>query len=191
MNFYRIAKPVRQAAALGMLVLAIAALLRLTIAPIYSHIASIEDKIYQHRMTLGRFEAIARDENTAQNLMQQTKSARAAGLFLEGESDSIRMAGLQSLMAELGQANGIKYRSVRNLPSRERNELRLMGVQLQFVANIESLRKFLVAIEEQRRVLFVSALQVSPLTGTWVSNEDQRGMLDIRFDVFGVEPRQK
>jgi len=191
MNYYRFAKPIRQAAALALLLLVLAGAVALTIVPLYSKVTSLEDRIEQERITLGRLDAIVRDENAARELDGRTTSARAKGQFLDGESESIRMANLQSLLADIVSANGIKPRSIRNLPARERNELRLLGVQLQFVAPIQTLRKILVAIEEQRRVLLVEALQIAPLTGTWVANEEQRGTLDIRFDIFGVEARQK
>ena len=190
MNFYRLAKPVRQLLAVALLGLVVAAAVSLTIMPLYGKIADLDDRIQQERSTLGRLSAIGNDENAARELDGLTTAARSRGLFLEGESESIRMANLQSLLAEIVAANGIKPRSIRNLPARDRNDLRMLGVQLQLVANIETLRKILVAIEEQRRVLLVDQMQVAPLTGTWVGNEEQRGTLDIRFDIFGVEGRR-
>ena len=191
MTFYQLAKPMRQALALALLGLAVAAIVAVSIVPLFTKIADLEERIDQERATLGRMNAIIRDENAARDLDQRTIAARGNGQFLEGESESIRMANLQSLLADIVSATGVKPRSIRNLPARERNELRLLGVQLQFVAPIDTLRKILVAIEMQRRVLLVDALQIAPMTGTWAGNEDQRGTLDIRFDIFGVEARQK
>jgi len=191
MNLYRLAKPVRQLLAVALLVLVATAVVFLTVVPLYAKISDLDDKIQQERMTLGRLSAIGRDEKTARELDSLTAAARTKGMFLEGESESIRMANLQSLLAEILASNGVKPRSIRNLPARDRNELRMLGVQLQLVTSIETLRKILVAIEEQRRVLIVEQMQVAPLTGTWIGNEEQRGTLDIRFDIFGVEGRQK
>jgi general secretion pathway protein M len=191
MNFYTLAKPVRQLLALALLGLSIAAVYFFTVVPVRTKVADLADRIEQERLTLGRLSAIGNDETAARELDNATTTARAKGLFLEGESESIRMANLQSLLADIVAANGIKPRSIRNLPARERNDVRMLGVQLQLVATIDGLRKILIAIEEQRRVLIVEALQVSPLTGTWVGNDELRGTLDIRFDVFGVESRQK
>ncbi len=191
MNYYHLAKPLRRLLALVLLGFALTGIAALTILPFYDRLANLQEKIDQERATLGRFEAIERDQQEARDLDRRATAARANGMFLDGESESIRMANLQSLLAEILATNGIKLRSIRNLPSRERNELRLLGVQLQFVAPIEALRKILVAIEEQRRLLIVDAMQVAPLTGTWAGSEELRGTLDIRFDIFGVEPRQK
>ncbi len=191
MSLYNLAKPIRQLLALALLALAITAVCLLTIVPVHTKVTDLQDRIEQERLTLGRLSAIGRDETAAREFDSATTTAHGKGLFLDGESESIRMANLQSLLAEIISANGVKPRSIRNLPARERNELRMLGVQMNLVATIESLRRILIAIEEHRRVLIVDALQVSPLTGTWVGNEELRGTLDIRFDVFGVEGRQK
>ena len=191
MNYYQLAKPIRQTLALALLALTIAVILATSVVPVFTKIADLEEKIDQERATLGRLDAIVRDENTTRDLDQRASAARGNGQFLDGESEQIRMANLQSLLADIISANGIKPRSIRNLPPRERNDLRLLGVQLQFVAPIETLRKVLAAIELQRRVLLVDALQVAPMIGTWAGNEEQRGTLDIRFDIFGVEARHK
>ena len=191
MNFYRLAKPIRQLLAVALLLLVAAAVVSLTVVPLYARISDLDDRIQQERITLGRLSALGQDEGAARELDSLAAAARSKGMFLEGESESIRMANLQSLLAEIIAANGVKPRSIRNLPARDRNELRMLGVQLQLVATIEDLRKILVAIEEQRRVLIVEQMQVAPLTGTWIGNEDQKGTLDIRFDIFGVEGRQK
>ena len=191
MTFYSLAKPFRQAFAVALLGLAIAAVYVAAVVPVRNKVADLEYRIEQERLTLGRLSAIGRDQMTARELDVATTTARAKGLFLEGESESIRKANLQSLLADIVGANGIKPRSIRNLPARERNDVRMLGVQLQLVATIDTLRKILIAIEEQRRVLIIDGLQISPLTGTWVGNDELRGTLDIRFDIFGVEGRQK
>lgn len=191
MNYYRFHKPLRQFAAVALLLLAIAAVVSVTVVPLQLTIADLQERIEQERETLSRFGAVERDEALRRELDRRTQAVRANGLFLDGESESIRMASLQSLVTEIAAASGIKPRSIRNLPARERNQLRLLGVQLQFSAPIEPLRRLLFAIEEQRRVLLIDSLQISPLPGAWLGNDEQRGMLDVRFDVFGVEARQK
>jgi hypothetical protein len=177
MNYYHLAKPLRRLLALALLGLALTGIAALTVFPFYARLADLQETIDQERATLGRFEAIERDQQEARDLDRRATAARANGMFLDGESESIRVANLQSLLAEILATNG--------------NEFRLLGVQLQFVAPIEVLRKILVVIEEQPRLLIVDAIQVMPLIGTWAGSEELRGTLDIRFDIFGVEPRQK
>jgi hypothetical protein len=91
-------------------------------------------------------------------------------------------------LSEIVSANGIKLRSARNLPSKERNDLHLLGIQLQFSAPIEKLQVILLALEEQTPVMLVENLQVTPLA---ISNDEERGNLDTRLDVFGIGSTRK
>ena len=133
---------------------------------------------------------ITGDESGKRALEQQTKLAKASGVFIEGESESIRLAALQSKLSAIAGANGVKLRSARNLPSRDKNELRLVGVQLQLMAPLDKLQKILLEIEQHKPSLFVDSLQISPGSPAR-SVDDEVGMLDARFDVYAVESRQK
>jgi len=191
MSIYRLAKPLRQALAVALLLLAVALFAGLAVVPLYAKVTGLQEQIEQERTTLARLNAFTRDEDKAREFDRRTSAARARGLFLDGESEAIRLANLQSRLTEIAAASGVKLRSMRNLPPRERSELRMLGVQLHFAAPIERLRKILLNIEEQRTVLLIEALHISPLTGSWTASDEQRGNLDVQFDVFGIEARQK
>lgn len=188
---HQLAKPIRQALALALLVAAVAAFAGGVIVPASARLSELQDRIEQERTLLGRLSAIAGDEGLARDLDRRTAHAKARGLFLAGESEAIRLANLQSQLTEIASASGIKLRSARNMPARERNELRLLGVQLHLVAPIEQLRKMLVTIEERRPLLLIDALHITPLTSAATADGEQRGMLNARFDVYGVESRKK
>lgn len=188
---YGLSKALRRLVAVGLLGLAAGCVGLLVIAPLWAHITDLKDRIDQERMMMSRLSAAVSDDSSRQMLEQQTKAAKAAGLFIEGESESIRLATLQSNLSSIAAANGVKLRSSRNLPGRERGDLRLVGVQLQLAAPIEKLQKMLFDIEQSRPCLFVDSLQVTPVTLSRVVDDDQPGLLDARFDVFAVEARQK
>lgn len=188
---YGLSKGLRRLVAVGLLGLVAGCVGLLVVAPLWGHVADLKDRIDQERMMMSRLTAAASDDSARQVLEQQTKAAKAAGLFIEGESESIRLATLQSNLSSIAAANGVKLRSSRNLPGRERGDLRLVGVQLQLAAPIEKLQKMLLDIEQSKPSLFVDSLQVTPVTLSRVVDDDQPGLLDARFDVFAVEARQK
>lgn len=188
---YGLTKPVRQLIALALLALVLSAIGLLAVAPLWSHIADLKDRIEQERMMVARLTRLAQDDGAKVFLEQQTKAAKASGQFIEGESEPIRLAALQSTLSAIAGANGIKLRSARNLPGREKNDLRLVGVQLQLVAPIEKLQKILLDIEQAKPSMFVDALQITPVVLSRVVDDEQPGLLDVRFDVFAVEMRQK
>jgi uncharacterized membrane protein (UPF0182 family) len=188
---YTLAKPVRQFLAVMLLALPIGAFGLLVVAPVYSHHADLKERIEQERMMVGRLGRLAGDESARQALETQTKAAKSAGLFIEGESESIRLAALQSNISAIAAANGIKFRSARNLPSRDKYDLHLVGVQLQLVAPIAKLQKILLDIEQAKPTLFIDSMQITPLAYSRITDTDEPGQLDTRLDVYAVEARQK
>ena len=188
---YSVSKPMRQLIAVALLALPVAAVGTLVVWPLMAHVADLQERIEQERTVVGRLSLLANDESSKRTLEAQTKAAKASGLFIEGESESIRLAALQSNLSAIAAANGIKLRSARNLPSRDKNELRLVGVQLQLVAPIAKLQKILLDIEQTKPALFVDSMQITPLTLSRITDTEEPGLLDARLDVFAVETRQK
>jgi hypothetical protein len=103
--------------------------------------------------------------------------------MLEGESDAVKQAAMQTKLAELVSSGGLKLIGARNLPQRDRGRARLVGLQLQLTGPIEALQQVLFTIEHQKPVFIVDALQISP---PWTANEDEKGFLDARIDIFGA-----
>ena len=187
---YSLPKFARRLLAVGLLVAPLGALGYFVANPIVGHIGELKEQIEQERLLAGRLTALTGDDSAKRALEQQTKQAKASGLFIEGESESIRFAALQSNISAIAGANGVKLRSARNLPARDKNELRLVGVQLQLTAPIDKLQKILLDIEQHKPALFVEFLQITPAFAAR-SVDDEVGMLEARFDVYAVESRQK
>jgi general secretion pathway protein M len=184
-------KPVRQALAVGLLLLAIAAVWMLTIAPLSAKLGELQDRIDQERTMLGRLVAASAEETGPADSRQKAIAARMNGLLIQGESESIRVSAVQSRLMEILASNRVKPRSTRNLTARERGGFRLVGVQLHLSAPIEQLQAVLHEIEQHKPLLFVEALHISPIVTGGGTGEEERGMLEARFDVFGVEAKQK
>ena len=84
MNYYHLAKPLRRLLALVLLGLALTGIAALTVFPFYARLADLQETIDQERATLGRFEAIERDQQEARDLDRRATAARASGMFLDG-----------------------------------------------------------------------------------------------------------
>ncbi|MFZ8302583.1 hypothetical protein ACO1K9_14060, partial [Staphylococcus aureus] len=79
MNYYRFHKPLRQFAAVALLLLAIAAVVSVTVVPLQLTIADLQERIEQERETLSRFGAVERDEALRRELDRRTQAVRANG----------------------------------------------------------------------------------------------------------------
>jgi general secretion pathway protein M len=183
--------PVRQFAAVGLLLAVIVLFASLTIVPVATRIGELSDQIEGERLLLGRFVAMAALQDKLADMQNAGRAASESGAYLKGESDAIRAASLQTFMSDLAGANGVRLNSTRPLPPRDRDELRVVGTRVQFTADIEQLREMLYSIESTQPFLFVDAVQVRPVSALAQRDPEYGGLLDVRLDVFGALPRKK
>lgn len=182
---YRFSKTNRQLIAVGLL-FAIVAVLALGIAwPLVASSVELSDSIEAERSLLGRLQRVV-DQSSA-NTEDPAKTIATSDLFIKGGSDSIRIATLQSELSAILAANGVKPRSARALPNRTRDDLKLVGVQLQIISPVAQLQKIMLDIERHKPALFISSLQITPSSMTGLPNEDDKAALDARLDVLAVE----
>lgn len=158
------------------------------IKPIAAQHADLEDGIATQRVLLGRLEAAAVKAKTAHDLTRRRDPANTGPVFLEGESDAIRISSLQSKLSEVAQSIGARLSSTQAVQARETSGVRLVGVQTQFTATLEQLQRFMFDLETAQPMLFVDTLHVSrgpDRDGQEVSD------LDVRLVVLGASPREK
>lgn len=187
----QLSKPVRQLVAVTLLALALGLVGLVTVVPLAAHVAALQEQIEAQRTLLGRFEQVATRESEATEHDRIGRDALASGAYLKGESEALTAAGLQTVLAEIGTVNRVRFHSTRALPARERREIRFIGVRVQFNAEIEQVRALLHRIETSRPFLFVEALQVQPVSPYSQRDPEQTGVLDVRLDVFGAIPGKK
>lgn len=187
----QLSQPVRLFAALALLVVAIGLTALATVVPFAARISALREQIDTERVLLGRFAAVAAQQSQATEYDRVGRSAVESGAYLKGESEPLRAAGLQTALSELAAANGVRLYSTRALSGRERGEVRLIGVRIQFNGRLEQLRVLLHRIESYRPFLFIEALQTQPLSPFSQRDPEQAGVLDVRLDVFGVIPGKK
>jgi general secretion pathway protein M len=186
-----ISKPVRQVAALLLLLSALASITLMTIVPLAKRFSNLDDQIMEERAMLGRFQAIAQRQDEVLNVQRAARAASESGAFLKGEGEPIKAANLQALLADTAGRQGIRLSSTRALPQRDHAGLRLIGVRMQFNADIEQLRALLFDIESARPFLFVEGLQVRPVSALAQRDPELGGLLDVRFDVYGAAARKR
>lgn len=181
----------RRLIALALLVLTLAVMAFVVVAPIAVRIRTLGEQIDAERAVLGRFAAVAAERNQAAEFDRVGRAAAESSAYLKGESEAIKVAALQTLLSQLASANGVRLYSTRSLPAHEREGVRLLGVRVQFHAEIEQVRALLYGIESTRPYLFVAATQINPL-GAFAPRESERNAtLDVRFDIFGALPLKK
>jgi hypothetical protein len=186
----RLSKPIRRLLAVSLLLALLGGLAELIVIPYVSHVVEVREHIAQERLVQGHLLAQKqRDEGLIAN-SKRDRDDEDRGLFLDGESDPIRLANLQSLVSGIVTRSNVKLRSSRNLTARERSDVRFVGLQLQFSATIEQLQNILVTIENQQPYLFIESLHVTPMPGAIAAGGEATGQLDARLDIIAATGRK-
>jgi general secretion pathway protein M len=187
---HTLARPVRQLAAVLLLLVTAALICFLGVVPVSTHFQQLREEIDNERTTLGRFAAVAALQDRLADTQRAGRAASTSAAYLKGEGDQIKSANLQTLLSNIAAENGVRLTSTRALNPIERNELRLIGVRVQFTANVEQLREILYAAESKQPFLFVEGLQVRTVTAM-AHDPEHAGILDVRADVYGAAPRKR
>lgn len=187
MIIYKLAKPLRQALAVSLLAAVVGGSMLFVVQPVIGKLADLRDRIKQERTVVGRLTSAANDDGVASEALQRGAASRMRSLFVQGESEAIRIAAVQARLIEMLGAHQLKPRSARNLPVQERNNLRLVGIQLQFAAPIEKFQAILLDIEAHKPVFLIEALSVTAAPQSSAPSGDERGLLEVRLDIYGIE----
>jgi hypothetical protein len=183
---YRLPRAARRLIALLLVVLIVGAVDLLAVEPTVDYVSDLENRIQQERQYFGRLQVALADPGPKQRGAEVPPNT--AELLLEGESDPVKLATLQTKLAELVSSHGLRLRSARNLPQRERGAVRMVGLQLHVAGPIEALQQTIFTIEQQKPFLIIDALQ---LTAVATANEEEKGFLDARLDIFGLAALRK
>jgi type II secretory pathway component PulM len=180
----RISKPVRQLAAIALLMAACVGLWSFVWTPVFGTLQQQDASIAEKREVLGRLLSAEDLAGEASALEQKSKSLNTGKLTLRGDSDPLRIAELQTALTKIATDHGLRLRSTRALPGREAKGVRLVGIQAQFQATLEQLQKVLLALEDSEPILVIEALRVAGTTST--ADAKSETPLDINIDVFGA-----
>jgi len=186
-----LSKPIRRALALSLLAAVLSVVATTTVLPFLTATDALTEQIRQTRELVLRLGAasVAPEVDTT----DWTKLLSEAGKrnFIPGESQTIRIANVQSAAVQILAADNLKPRSVRNLPARVRAGLTLVGVQVQIGASLAQLQSMLGRIDSHQPRLLVEDLQITRTAQFVVPGEGAPQLLDVRLDVFGIEAQSQ
>ena len=186
---WRLSKPMRRTAALGLLAAVLAVLVFGVAMPIVQRFEELAQSIEEQQRQLEQFTVAAAQDMTVRSLEQRRAAEFVLGEFLPGDSEQVAQANLQTTVAGIAQASGVRILSARRLPDRERAPFKLTGLGISLVTDIEGLQKLVHAIETGRPYLFVEAADISSQGG---ANSTREGppLIEARLDIFAVQQKK-
>ena len=166
----RVSPQLRTFAAVGLAAAGLLAVLGFVVEPIVSRIIGIDAQFQAKREHLGRLVLIAsRKPQTAD--AAQLSARTLAALTLEGETEAIQLATLQTAIGRVAEEAGVRLRSTQALPVMLRDDLGFAGLQSTVQVRLEALQRLLYGLETHRPMLLVDAIDIAPITGASGSPE--------------------
>jgi hypothetical protein len=183
-----VAQPVRRALAVALLLAGVGAVASMTVLPFLAKRDDLRQRIEQTQDVIGRLNQARTLADPEAAARQQRFAAVSRRMFVSGNSQTIRMANVQSMVVEALSASSLKPRSVRNLPSRTRSGFTLLGVQVQIQASLPQIQQVLTQLASREPRLLVEDLQIGATPAATISGDGQLRLLEFRADVYGIEP---
>lgn len=145
-------KPLRRAAALGLLVLVLGLAALAAVAPMLQLAAVRED-------SAAAVERIAQLERLIAAVARRPAHAQRK-VLLAGETSGMAGAELQRLVSETARKSGLSLRSTNVTTPKRESELTAIGVDVSLQGQTDGLRAFLHAIETGVPILLIETLAV-------------------------------
>ena len=155
--------------------------------PVSGRLLDAKDRIAEQRSLLGRLQQTAVMDKTLVAVEGQG-AAGTSRAFLPGETDAIRIAGLQSTLNEAAAAANVRLASTRALEPSDKAGLHVLAIQAQLSANLDQVQKILFNLEKQRANLLVDTVHVARSPQAPGQGLPQ---LDVTFVLSGATPAQK
>jgi general secretion pathway protein M len=183
-----------QLLAVGLLLLVLATLYFLAVAPLFELYQQRAATIEDDRMLLPRLQAVADGVPSLRARVAELRAAaRTRKVTLDGASDAIASANLESRIEGFASAVGATIGSTESLPAETHDGYRRIGLRIALNGPYETLVRLLGKLEEAVPPLVVDNLQVHGVLrrpGLPQSGNADVG-LDAGIDVYGFRSADK
>lgn len=106
--------------------------------------------------------------------------------FLDGESENIILAELQSRLMATAEGHGAKVTSVGNAPKLTEDGISYLGLRTQLSGRLSSVHKTLFELETGKPVLFIEDLNLASQQNRDNSEQDKPVELSAQFLIYGA-----
>ena len=150
-----------QLLALSLLFVALGGVYFVAVSPLLGLYAERADLLENRRMLVPRLRAAADELPALRARVEQLRAAAGTRkITLDGASDAIAAATLQSRIEELATSAGATIGSTESLPAEARSGYRRIGLRYVLSGSYETLVKFLVKLEAATPPLVIDNLHI-------------------------------
>ncbi len=156
--------------------------------PLVAQYDRVLEEIRQQRRAIADYQQVTRQADKLRRALATFKDDTSLkSQLMESVSDGAAVANLQSRMEHTIERAGARLTSVQALPPEPTGTLRRIGVRLQFVADAQSLREILYALEYGQPVTTIDNVFVHSRSSKAVGVNRP---LTVRLDVFAFLPTE-
>jgi hypothetical protein len=155
--------------------------------PIQAFFADRDAQISQQRAILVRLNAIAAQRAAVTDLAAQSASDGSAE-FLQGGNDGVAAANLQTLVKGMVESTGARLRSIRTLPTKPQENMKVIGVQVDITGTIQAVYQSVRAVETAKPFLFIVGALLKPTQQAAIasSGTSTAPTIDAQLDIVGA-----
>lgn len=170
--------------ALGLLVIVLAVLYRLTLAPLWARYGELAPAIAEQRAQLERYQQLAaRSPLLRERLQALRDDPRFTDYLVPGNSAALAAAALQQRLQELAAAQQGRVLSTRVGKPQQDGDFEQVTINARLQIGLAGLQGLLYQLETQAPRLVVRNLTVFRQAARRGRDDDQ---LDVQLDVYGL-----
>jgi general secretion pathway protein M len=155
------------------------------VIPLTNLYRSGEAALADRRLLVPKLEQLAAEVPSLRaRLAALQNSGTGDEVALDGASDALASANLQSRLEQLAAANGVTIASTEAIAAEDRGPYRRIGLRVAVNGNYEAVVKLLAAIEEAKPPLIPANLQIHGLFRAVAVRSNYP--LESRFEVYGL-----
>ena len=152
-----------RALAIGILVLAIAVVLAMLLVPTLLLHKHYDDAIAESSDRLARFRRVAAQAPELSKALDIVRERNGRRFFLKNTASNLASAELSELVKAAIEGNGGRITTSQNVPPKDDERMKQVGVTMQFFATTTNLQKVLAALETQLPYVMVQNITVRPV----------------------------
>ena len=182
-----------QMLALAIALLGVVIICLLIVSPVLAFYGDRADQLDQRTAMARRYEALARDLPALRAADQKWRDQAGGELLLDGSSDAVGAAALQTVVKALVEEAGGKLSSSEVLAPTTEGNFRRVGIRVMFTGNLKLVTAVLRGMETSRPILSVGdfSLHTGGTTAAADDSQDDAGAaaggdgLAVTLDVYG------
>ena len=182
---------VGRVAAVALLLVSLAAIHFLALAPLLDSYRRDADAIVETRDLLARFDRQAAARSGLEERLASLRSLVAQqGHYLEDATYAVAAASLQDNVKAIVEGQGGEVQSIQTMPSAANDESRKVAIRVQSILSVEPLLHTIHQLESGAPYLFIDNLEIQGR----LSRQARRGEADaetellVWFDLYGFLP---